>query len=314
VRPQARVENGPDVRSGIVRAARTRDAELDGSAEDGEPRSGSRPARAPERQLPYDAARARSTWGIVEVSRAAAGVDGADDARLAGGEVNKLQLVLRARAAQDPARFAEHVRDVVVPSLMRREPRGLKVTLTDRRPPRLSLVPFGRAPLALVSIWPQPGDDSLAAWRERVPEGAGVGVGAYRVEESVPLAYARDWPEGEPTPGLGLLTLFRRRRGLSDADFLRRWHEGHTPLALEVHPFWSYLRNVVVAGEPPLDAIVEEHFRAPEDVLDPRRFFGGAGKMLPNLARVGVDIARFIDLASLETYLVTELHVRSPRR
>ena len=50
-------------------------------------------------------------------------------------------------------------------------------------------------------------------------------------------------------------------------------------LALEVHPLWNYVRNVVVApvlsGSPPLCGIVEEQFRTRGELLDPVRFFGG---------------------------------------
>jgi hypothetical protein len=49
------------------------------------------------------------------------------------------------------------------------------------------------------------------------------------------------------------------------------------------------VRNVVTArataAAPPLDAIVEEFFRAPEDLLDPLRFFGGLGSLRPHKVR-----------------------------
>lgn len=225
----------------------------------------------------------------------------------------KLQLLLRGSRGADPARFAERVRSVIVPRILEREPRGLKLGLADRRPPRLGVVPMRREAMGLVSIWPSPGDERLEPWltlaRDAVHRAS-----AYRVEESVPRMYRRDWPDGQDTPGVGLLTLFRRRRGLSRAELVRRWHDGHTPLALAIHPLWAYVRNVVIEGEPPLDAIVEEHFAHPDDLLDPARFFGGALRMVPNMTRIGADIAGFIDLASLQSFLVTEHHVRTPPR
>ena len=33
---------------------------------------------------------------------------------------------------------------------------------------------------------------------------------------------------------------------LTQATFMKRWHEGHTPLSLELHPLWNYNRNVVL--------------------------------------------------------------------
>jgi hypothetical protein len=112
-----------------------------------------------------------------------------------------------------------------------------------------------------------------------------------------------------------MLSLLRRRRGLPDAEFLRRWHDGHSPLALEVHPTWNYVRNVVVdaalSASPPLCGIVEEQFRTREELVDPVRLFGGWTRMLPNMARVLADVSGFLDLGAIENYVVTERWLRS---
>jgi hypothetical protein len=52
-------------------------------------------------------------------------------------------------------------------------------------------------------------------------------------------------------------------------------------------------------------------FRTADDLRDPRRFFGGSWRMLPNMVRVGVDIQGFLDLPRLETWLVAEHWLRS---
>jgi len=160
----------------------------------------------------------------------------------------------------------------------------------------------------------------VSLWDEATPEAAAVrwnailkaedAAAGYRVDESLPRAYHRDWPDGRDTPGGSMLTLLHRRAGLTDAEFLRLWHEGHSPLALEIHPLWNYVRNVVTApvlpGSPPLCGIVEEQFRTRADLLDPVKLFGGWLRMVPNMLRVYVDVRRFLDLAALENYLVTE--------
>jgi len=218
----------------------------------------------------------------------------------------KHQLLLRPSDEPSHARFAERVRARAVPQLLEAGPSELKLTLTDTPPPRLAVQPFSRRPVALVS------------WRgDRPPPGVeGFRVEAYRVEEALPVAYERTWPDGEPTPGVSLLTLFRRKRDLDDDTFLRRWHGGHTPLSLEIHPLWCYVRNVVLHAEgdaEPWDGIVEEHFRRRAELLDPRRFFGG-GRVLPmlrNMVRVGADIAGFMDLRSMQVHLATERWIRS---
>jgi hypothetical protein len=226
----------------------------------------------------------------------------------------KLQYLLRHPASTPAADFAALALQRAT-RLLAHDPAGLKVTYTAADPPRLCLVPFKRTRVALFSIWD---DDPAAAlrWTERVRQtGAGAWSG-YRVTESVPRRYARDWPDGTITPGVGLLTRLTRRRGLSDAEYLRRWHGGHSTLSLEVHPLWGYVRNVieatVVDGTPPCDGIVEEQFRQAGDLLTPWGLFGGARAMLPNLARVGVDLLGFLDLRALESWLVSERWLRTP--
>jgi hypothetical protein len=193
------------------------------------------------------------------------------------------------------------------------DPARLKLTVTAEEPPRLSVMPFRRDRLALVSLWDgAPPGAAVARWNALL-QGEGATAG-YRVDESLPRAYARDWPDGRDTPGGTMLTLLHRRPGLSDAEFLRRWHEGHSPLALRIHPLWHYVRNVVVApilpGSPSLCGIVEEHVRTRGELLDPARFFGGWVRMLPNMLRVYADVRGFLDLAALENYLVTERWLR----
>lgn len=229
--------------------------------------------------------------------------------------MDKVQLLLREDRGVPADAFGARVRHEIVPRLLARDPARLKVTFTEVAPPALSVIPFRRGRAALFSVWPREGDDDASGWADAIdPEGK-ASVAGYRVEESVPVAYDRDWADGQTTPGVGILTIFRRRPGLPDADFLARWHGGHTPMSLEIHPLFAYVRNVVgapvVEGSPPCDAIVEEHFRRPADLLDPRRFFGGLAAMVPNMIRVALDIRGFIDLRSMEVYFVSELVVRS---
>lgn len=222
--------------------------------------------------------------------------------------MSKIQLLVRA-GGDHHARFAARV-DAVLRELLAREPEGLKLTITEGPPPRVSVIPFERAPVALISIWSPSAE--LEPWM-RIARSEGLDVSGYRVDESYPVEYARTWRDGERTPGVGLLTIFRRRRGLSDDELMRRWHGGHTPLSLEIHPLFAYVRNVVLeANGPVLDAIVEEHFRRREELLHPHVFFGGPLRMLPNMARVAADIAGFIDMSSLESFLVGERWIRSP--
>lgn len=150
--------------------------------------------------------------------------------------------------------------------------------------PALRVLPLGRHPVALahgdVSV------DGLIAHR-------------YRVTTAIPR-------EGEPG-AVGLLSLLRRRSGLDDATFQRRWFRGHSPLAMAVHPMVRYERHAVLEAldrAPPLDGIVLEHFRSAADVIRPWRFFGGRGRPLRDAVAVVRDAAGFLDLGRLENHLV----------
>lgn len=222
----------------------------------------------------------------------------------------KLQYLIRPASKPSLSLFRERVLEQLVPEVLALGPGRLAVHVTVDDPPRLAVIPFKRRPLALVSIWHDAPDSR--DWY--LPLSRFGRVSGYRVEESLPLDYQRDWPDGTPTPGVGLLTLFSRRRGLDQQAFIRAWHGSHTPLSLEIHPMWRYERNVVqgvaLEGSPPIDAIVAEHFRRRSDLLDPVRFFGGARRMVPNMARVALDIRRFIHLPGMENYLVSEHRLR----
>ncbi|MBD3242976.1 MAG: hypothetical protein GF331_20455 [Chitinivibrionales bacterium] len=143
-------------------------------------------------------------------------------------------------------------------------------------------------------------------------------AGGYRVDEAVPVAWDHTWPPGEPSPGAGLLTLFRKRPDIDYATFIERWHNGHTPLSLRVHPLCCYVRNVVreqvVSGECWYDGIVEEHTPTRADLVNPFRFFGGPLTIVGHMLEVYRDVKGFIDYGSIQTYLVREYHFVDERR
>lgn len=179
--------------------------------------------------------------------------------------------------------------------------------LTERTPPRVSLLPWRREPLALVSV--RADEAALRAAGAALAALPGA-VHGYRVEEALPVRRERTWPRGTRAPGACLLTLFRKHPRLDREAFYREWFGVHTPLSLEVHPLWGYTRNAVqealVPGSTPWDGIVTEDFREDADLLQARRLFGGAARMLPNLVRVGRHINFFLQLSTLENYLVEE--------
>ncbi|MFO0685812.1 MAG: EthD domain-containing protein [Sandaracinus sp.] len=200
--------------------------------------------------------------------------------------------------------FARAGRDAIERRLDGAGLRTVVVHTTHVPPPALSLVPFRRSPMALVSMR---GDETALAEAGRRLGTLPGRVEGYAVEESVPIACARP-------PRATLVTLFRRAPRVSTELFLRRWHGEHTPMTLEIHPVVGYVRNVVRAplapDAPPWDGIVTEDFAELAD-LTTLRLFGRGPRALVNVLRIARHVPTFLDLSTIETYL-TEAHAPPP--
>jgi hypothetical protein len=179
---------------------------------------------------------------------------------------------------------------------------------TEEPPPRLSLVPFRRSPLALVSVRGE--TETLGTRAGERLQALGGDWSGYEVNEAQPVARPRPATPGERWPGACLLTVFRRHPRGSRERFLAEWHGKHTPMSLRIHPLRSYVRNTirkpVLPGSPPWDGIVTESFDPRQDLLNPLRLFGGPLRAPVNMIRVGLHIRSFMDLRSMENYLVSE--------
>lgn len=222
----------------------------------------------------------------------------------------KWMYVLRGNGETHDA-WSERMRALGV-RLLELEPSKLQLTVTEAPPPRFSMFPFKRGPIAIFNVYDEGQDpsrftDALA--------GAASSVSGYEVEEAYPVSYDKAWPDGEPTPSPILVTMLRKKPGVSNAEYIARWHDGHTPLSLEIHPLWYYQRNVVskpiTEGAEPSDGIVLEACRTRGELLNPASFFGGALKMVPNMLRVASDIKGFLDMKKIENFYATEYHLRS---
>lgn len=228
-----------------------------------------------------------------------------------------LQLLLEAPRATDPAghaAFHQRVLKARVPRLEALGPRRLRVALTEAPPPRLAAVPFMRSAAALFTVDLGPGAKAAAVLAALAPAPEEQ-LGAWRVDAAAPREQERRWALGARSPGVGLLSVFRRRPGLDHATFLRRWHGSHTPLTLAVHPVVAYHRCVArtpLKPSPDIDGIVEERFGRRADLTDPRRFYGGAWAMVPNALRVAWDIATFLDVRAVRSWFVAERRIVEP--
>jgi hypothetical protein len=185
----------------------------------------------------------------------------------------------------------------------------LKVVLTSDSPPKISVIPFKKEKIAAISVF------SARTGKYNLLRNEPGFLGGYNVDEAIPVAYEKSWADGQTTPGVCLLTLFRQKKGINYNTFIHRWHNGHTPLSLKIHPLWNYNRNVVKeklsdnSGE--WDGIVEEHFRKTSDLLNPIKFFGNPFIMVYNMLRVYFDTKSFLDYKTIEPYFATEIWIKS---
>jgi len=189
---------------------------------------------------------------------------------------------------------------------------AVKACFTEAPPPALSVIPFRKDLTAVLSFHYKDPQSPKALQDLAHEEGF---RGKFLVEEALPVAYTKDWEDGKATPGACLLTLFHQRPGIERDTFMKRWHDGHTPLSLKLHPLWNYNRNVVLEASheksPWYDGIVEEQCRTRRELLNPLVFFGPARKVPKHMLAVWKDSRSFIDMKRIETYLCAEYHLLS---
>lgn len=223
--------------------------------------------------------------------------------------MNKEIYLVRGADQESYQEFHNRILSIVSRLAAELNPEALKFTITGNAPPAVTVIPFRRSKIAAISVY-----KSMPEPIEEIKKEKGF-CGAYRVTEALPVAYEKTWKDGDPTPGACLLTLFSRKKSIDYPTFIHRWHNGHTPLSLRIHPLWNYVRNVVNEGmfedSPWFDGIVEEQVRNAADLLNPFRFFGNPLIIIPRMLMVYKDTKSFIDYTGMETYLAAEYHIKS---
>lgn len=176
----------------------------------------------------------------------------------------------------------------------------------------------GRLLAGLVSVWLDSYQDApeLASLLDSAPVAQ---AASYLVCESVPQAYGdvMTWPEGEPSPGLSIVTMLDKPEGADEKVFYHYWHELHRVTTAECHPFASYVRNEVARpltdGAPRYRGIVTESSPDVRDFLDPHRFYVSGGdkeQLRANQRRVVEETSHFIDFTTIQVAPMTEHVVR----
>jgi hypothetical protein len=223
--------------------------------------------------------------------------------------MRKEMYIIRGSKGEDYSRFTERVIRTARATAELIRPEALKVTMTTEAPPKISVIPFSKKKIAVMSVY-RIGNEPIDILK--LTEGFSSG---FKVEEAIPVTYEKDWEDGQPSPGACLLTLFHRKPGIDYETFINRWHNGHTPLSLKLHPLCNYNRNVVLQKlcdrAEWWDGIVEEQTRTRSELLNPFKFFGNGLEIAVNMLAVYRDTKSFLDYKTIETYLTTEYHIIS---
>ena len=129
----------------------------------------------------------------------------------------------------------------------------------------------------------------------------------YLVTESILREHPkRDWPAGEASPGIALVSTFPKPDALDFETFYARWHGSHSRLSLELHPLTRYVRNAIVRpiteGAPTLHAIVSESVASCTVAADVDQFYGGP----ENRKRIVKDLLSFAEIKTMSTAVMHE--------
>lgn len=165
---------------------------------------------------------------------------------------------------------------------------GVQMNIADQfadvpspAPKPLFSTPF----VAQVSLWLEADQKRLRC--EDILRQAGFEIAGYRVQEWLYTEYgdnehaaARDWPDGQRSPGIVAVTLLRRPRRIPREVWMRRWFGRLSPVTEWMQPRARYVRNVVEAGVTDgaarCDGIVEENWPSAEHVTNRYLFYGAS--------------------------------------
>ena len=211
------------------------------------------------------------------------------------------------------------------PRLLASGVRGLSLNVhdADAAPaPSPAPPPDGEHPhVAQVSVWL----DSYEHRGEAESSVADLGLrwASYLVVESLyddygttEYAPARDWPDGDRSPGVLTVALIHRPEGLDYQEWITRWHGTQSPVSGELQPRTRYVRNEVVRplseGAPEVGGIVEEGWPSTGHVADPMLFFNATTpeELQANVSRMITSVDACLDMTRLRSSTMSEYLVK----
>ncbi len=222
----------------------------------------------------------------------------------------------------DRAERGRRLLDDLAPRLLEHSPR-LTVAVADEAARMKSPSPFplsGERPIGLVDLWPT-GDPRVCI---EILESGGFRVHAWTVEESIPSDYgdnehasARDWADGERSPGVAIMSLLPRPKRLDREEWVRRWHSVMSPVSGRIQPRTRYVRNLFVEAltpDPPdYEGAVLECWPSKQHVSSPWLFYGASNpwRLVVNQIAIIRAVTHCFPLTRIPAVPMSEYFVRS---
>ena len=179
--------------------------------------------------------------------------------------------------------------------------------------------------IAEVSIWID--EPALRGTLEEILLDADFDLAGYRVTEHLYTEYggnphgrARDWPDGERSPGVVSVTPLERPRRIPKDRWMKHWFNRQGPMSEAMQPRSRYVRNVVdevlTPGAVPYEGIVEESWPSAEHMTDPFLFYGARNRLelVKNMAIMARSVSAFLPLWKITSVTMSEYFVRSAHR
>jgi hypothetical protein len=178
-------------------------------------------------------------------------------------------------------------------------------------------------PAAQVSLWLDCHDRRGAC--EDILAAASARRACYLVSEALYRDYGgnrfagpRDWPDGQRSPGVLVLTLLERPAHLERDAWLTHWHGVQSPVSEAIQPRTRYVRNEVIRTldetAPPFEGIVEECWPSAQHVTDPMLFYlaeGSEERMKQHIGQMMESVTAFLELPRIRCVPMSEYLVKT---
>jgi hypothetical protein len=218
---------------------------------------------------------------------------------------------------------AEGFRDALVgpvgAQLGRSGARGVQVNVDDGAvaDAMLRISTFDEPIAAVVSLWVDRSAIQVRGPLEAALVSVASRIAGWSVVESVPTPPPAV-PHGQRQDALWNLAFLRRPADQSLDEWVTRWHDRHTAVAIQTQATYGYVQNLVVRAVTPdtprVDGIVEEMFSMAAKT-DLHAFYGSGGDdaelrrrletLMASVASIGAD--KGLDLVPTSRYLISQL-------